>query len=394
MRIPKNGADIVSGIANHANRQLLNILDSLAESKKQKEVQTHATEIAGNYGKAIAQIASNTTPVQKTATEGAGELSELEKFFAKLEAKGKKTIKIGKEGDEIDVILYRGKHNDYIKSDGKIFRVRYSKDEDLNSTIVGAAEQYKKRGFKVPEMMYVTINGKRGVASLLLTELQDPSTNPKALYDIFGTDVLFAQRNAYSKGITMLDAGGNPVKVSTSGTAGYRVRGERRPDFSEDVTELRSFLDPSINPESAAIFKDMTREDLLKSLNRAFTDYIGSTDIPYETGAKILDRRFDNLQKFYKRAYMMPQKEGETILQYVTRVQNRMKEIKAENELYTEKLRQYVDRFDISEFKSIGYRDNYDYKFMPAKDAIKKQVNLLKMFLCLLENICKKMTCR
>ncbi len=66
------------------------------------------------------------TPVQKTATEGAGELSELEKFFAKLEAKGKKTIKIGKEGDEIDVILYRGKHNDYIKSDGKIFRVRYS----------------------------------------------------------------------------------------------------------------------------------------------------------------------------------------------------------------------------------------------------------------------------
>lgn len=126
MRIPKNGADIVSGIADHANRQLLNILDSLAESKKQKEIQTHATEIAGNYGKAIAQIASNTTPVQKTATEGAGELSELEKFFAKLEAKGKKTIKIGKEGDEIDVILYRGKHNDYIKSDGKIFRVRYS----------------------------------------------------------------------------------------------------------------------------------------------------------------------------------------------------------------------------------------------------------------------------
>lgn len=211
---------------------------------------------------------------------------------------------------------------------------------------------------------------------------------------IFLEHVLFAQRNAYSKGITMLDAGGNPVKVSTSGTAGYRVRGERRPDFSEDVTELRSFLDPSINPESAAIFKDMTREDLLKSLNRAFTDYIGSTDIPYETGAKISDRRFDNLQKFYKRAYMMPQKEGETILQYVTRVQNRMKEIKAENELYTEKLRQYVDRFDISEFKSIGYRDNYDYKFMPAKDAIKKQVNLLKMFLCLLENICKKMTCR
>ena len=105
MRIPKNGADIVSGIADHANRQLLNILDSLAESKKQKEVQTHATEIAGNYGKAIAQIASNTTPVQKTATEGAGELSELEKFFAKLEAKGKKQLKLAKKAMKLTLFF-------------------------------------------------------------------------------------------------------------------------------------------------------------------------------------------------------------------------------------------------------------------------------------------------
>ncbi len=378
MNIGKNVADIAAGVVESTVKKAAQaVTDTISEKADSKQIEHAASDISGIYNKAIAQLSSNTTPASKAVDE----LTELEKLFAKLETKGKKVIQIGKENDEIDVILYRGKHNDYFKSpDGKIFRVRYSKDDDLNSVIVGAAEQYRKRGFKTPDMMYVNINGKRGVASQLLTELQDPSTNPKALYDIFGTDVLMAQRNAYAKGVTMLDAGGNPVKVSTSGSGGYRVRGERRSDFTEEVTELRSFLDPAINPESAAIFKDMTREDLLKSINRALSEYIGSTDMPYDTCHKILAGRHSNLERFYKRAYMMPQEEGETILQYVTRVQNKIKEISAENNLYTEKLRQYADSFNISEYESIYYDHNGDYTSMPAKEAIKEVIENISQY--------------
>ena len=334
-------------------------------SKESSSIEHGANEIAGNYGKALAQLSSNTTPAQKSAPL---ELSELEQLFAKLETKGKKVIQILDGRDELEVILFRGKHNDYIKArDGKIFRVRYSKDDELNKTLVKVTEAYQERGIKMPDMMTVIIDGKRGVASQLVTDLQPKETDPKKVYDLFATDVLFGNRNAYRKGVTMINDGGEPIRLTPSGCAGYRVRGERRSDFTEELTELRTFLDPRVNPESAEFLKDMTREDLLNSIPRATRTSI-SWDIPTH---EILNKRRDNLREFWMRAKLMPQNEGESLIDYVTRVQNKVKEVHQENVYYTQKLHEIADGYHVDG------KYSWDGGFTEGdKDAIKKFIDL------------------
>lgn len=367
MNIGKNCIDILSNIADNTSQKIVKAAENFAEKQETKEVQAHATELAGNYGKAIAHISSNTTSAQKAMSKVSDKLSELERIFSSLELKGKKIIQFSDCKDDLEVIFYKGKHNDYFKSpDGKIFRVRYSKDDELNKTLINVAEAYKARGFKVPNMMSVKIDGKRGVASQLVTDLQPKEFNKKEVYKIFATDVLFGARNAYSKGVTMLSQDGKVVKVTPSGSAGYRVRGERRTDFTEELTELRTFLDPNVNPESAEFLKDMTREDLLDSIQIATKPFI-NYDIPTH---KILEKRKNNLKEFWMRAKLMPQNEGESLLDYVIRVQSKIEEVHQENLYFTEKLHEIVDSYKLD--------DKWDFGGFHEKDkeVVKQFVDL------------------
>lgn len=323
-------------IAETGVKKLAPAVKDIDVSKEAQTITHGAQEIAGNYGKAISKISSNTVPSNNAEKE----LSALEKIFDKLENKGRKVIKFDNDADEMEVLLFRGKHNDYIKArDGKIYRIRYSKDDELNKTLVNVAEMYASRGIIVPKMMTVNINGKRGIASQLMTDLLPKETNPKACYKMFGLDVIFGFRNAYSKGTTMLNHEGEVVRISTSGSAGYRVRGEKRPDFTEELTELRTFLDPNVNPESAEFLKDMTREDLLDSIVFSHKNSHGYScnDLIY--------KRYNNLKEFWMRATLTPQKEGESLLQYVTRVQDIVKNVHKENVQYSQKLREIIENY-------------------------------------------------
>ncbi len=337
MRIDKC-AEIAGNIVDNAAKQISKNISQ--DAPDAKTVQVCSSDIAGNYGKATAQLSSNTT------TSAEKELSELEKLFTKLEEKGKRVIKFSEDNDEMEVIFYHGKHHDYFKArDGKIFKIRYSKDKAYNKTMVAVAKAYEERGLKVPTTISVNINGKRGIASQLMTNLTDKSANPQECYKFFGTDVLFAHRNAYSKGTTMINQDDVPVRLSVSGTAGYRVRGEKRYDYSDDLVELRTFLDPRVNAESAEFLKDMTRDDMLKSIEIACKNYAPTI----EGDNYVLSHRRDNLNKFYMRASLTPQKQGENLLEYVTRVQNKIIEVKRENVEYANKLRERVNGFEVAQ---------------------------------------------
>ncbi|MGN0031560.1 MAG: hypothetical protein ACI37Q_06375 [Candidatus Gastranaerophilaceae bacterium] len=344
MNVNKLITQAAQNVADTVSKKVSTAASDADVREEVKVVEHCASDIAGNYGKATAQLSSNTTPVVKPAQDAAEKVTELDKIFAQMEAKGKQVIKIENEKDELEVLLYRGKDTDYFKArDGKAYRVRYSRDDELNKTLIEVRNAYAARGIQVPQMMTVTINGKRGVASQVLTELQPKENDPKNVYDLFATDVLFGNRNAFRKGTTMLNSDGEPVRVTTSGCAGYRVRGERRYDFTEELTELRTFLDPRVNPESAEFLKDMTREDLLKSIQRATKTHT-PWDIPTR---EILSKRYNNLKEFWIRAELMPQKEGESLLDYVTRVQNKIAEVHQQNSYYTQRLLEIAEGYEI-----------------------------------------------
>ena len=118
MNVNKLTAQTLS-MAESGTKKLASVVEGIDVSKETDTIADGVQEITGNYGKAITQLASN------TVAEGEKELSTLEKIFAKLENRGKKVIKFADDSDEMEVLLFNGKHNDYIKSRYcKIYRIR------------------------------------------------------------------------------------------------------------------------------------------------------------------------------------------------------------------------------------------------------------------------------
>ena len=134
-----------------------------------------------------------------------------------------------KNTPEQELQLFKTKHSEYVKSpDGaKIYKIRYVSDKDRIIQQVIASKLYNSVGVRTPEYIAFEKDGKTGyLVEVLEEELFDASTNPKALYDSFVADVWLGNRNGLSKGNTKIDKDGNPVKMSVSGSLGYRASGK------------------------------------------------------------------------------------------------------------------------------------------------------------------------
>ena len=117
---------------------------------------------------------------------------------------------------------------------------------------------------------------------------------------------------------------GTAVRLDFGGTFDFRARGARK-EFSNQVSELSTLLDPNINPESAKIFENMTREDLITSLQRVqsvTSDEIQKIfngvriDMNPELFTTIRNRK-QYLNYVLKEAETTPMKDGQKIQDYV-----------------------------------------------------------------------------
>lgn len=166
--------------------------------------------------------------------------------------------------------LFKTKHSEYVQStDGaKIYKIRYVEDKDRIIQQVFASKLYNLAGVRTPEYIAFEKDGKTGyLVEVLEEELFDAETNPKALYESFVADVWLGNRNGLSKGNTKIDKDGNPVKMSVSGSLGYRASGKPKNEkFSYSIEEINTMRDYSINADSALALSKMTDADLYDAI--------------------------------------------------------------------------------------------------------------------------------
>ena len=194
-----------------------------------------------------------------------------------------------------------------------------------------SSQLYRAAGIDTPDMNLVAAPGfndmvssdKCWIKSKAITGLKPLSENLKGAYEGFAVDAWLANWDAVCSGNTLLK-NGTAVRVDFGGTLDFRARGARKA-FGNEVHELSTLLDPNINPESARVFQNMTREDLIGSLERVQS--VTDNDIQNlyssvrvyinpEIFTKISNRK-QYLNFVLQEAKIIPMKPNQTIQDYV-----------------------------------------------------------------------------
>ena len=198
-----------------------------------------------------------------------------------------------------------------------------------------SSQLYRAAGIDTPEMNLVAGPGFDNTISVencwikskAIAELQPIHTNTKAAYEGFAVDAWLANWDAVCSGNTLIK-NGTAVRVDFGGTLNFRARGANK-KFGNEVPELSTLLDPNINPESASVFRDMTKDDLIKSLERVQS--VTNDDIQqiYQTVKTYMNpeifttiqNRKTYLSYILNEAKKMEIKPNETIASYIKRVE-------------------------------------------------------------------------
>ena len=241
-------------------------------------------------------------------------------FREELEKRAQKsTVKLKTDGEERVLTLYKTQHHEYVLDPvkNKIFKLKYVDNKDRITQQIMASKLYKSVGVRAPEYLEFEKDGKTGwLAEVFEEELFPAQTNKKALYESFVADVWLGNRNGLSKDNTRIDKDGNPVKMSVSGSLGYRASGKPKdkPLYYE-IDEIKTMRDPSINPDAAKELAQMTDEDLYDAIE-AFTskynsDIVNKIDITpngqYRSQTitfephNVLSGRYRNLRDFIQK---------------------------------------------------------------------------------------------
>ena len=195
---------------------------------------------------------------------------------------------------EQELTLYKTNHHEYVKSvDGsKIYKIKYVDNEQRIMQQIMASKLYQTLGVRTPEYIAFEKDGKTGwLVEVFEEKLSPASTNKDALYESFIADVWLGNRNGLSKNNTMIDENGNPVKMSVSGSLGYRASGKPKESGlnDRDIPEIYTMRDSSINFEAAQALSDMSDDDLYKAVAKFLEKY------NYEKQRKIVSEYKDDV---------------------------------------------------------------------------------------------------
>ena len=139
-----------------------------------------------------------------------------------------------------------------------------------------ARDLYKLAGLKVLDGEATELDGETCLASRWNDGLKGSGTNPKDLKGTkegFAADAWLANWDSVGVGTSkydnILDLDGEAVRVDTGGALLYRgTGGEKGTAFGLEVTEMEGLRDPKLNPVSAAVYGDMTLDEVQASAEK------------------------------------------------------------------------------------------------------------------------------
>jgi hypothetical protein len=134
-----------------------------------------------------------------------------------------------------------------------------------------ASKLYQAAGVEVPDLKYIQVNGKKSIASTIVDGLEDNKkllTSGKlraGVYDDFAVDAWLGNWDVVGLNYDnlLIKNGVRAVRIDVGGALEYRAMGTAKGlDFGKEVIELKSLLDPRVNPQSASIFKKIKKAEL------------------------------------------------------------------------------------------------------------------------------------
>ena len=214
------------------------------------------------------------------------------------------------------------------RTTGELFYAKESSGSFQYKAEVAATKLYRAAGIDVPDVEIITLpNGQKGMISKYIPELR-PLSEPNALaYDGFGMDVLLENWDAVGLSFdnTLITVDGSLViKLDAGGSFNYKAQGGPKA-FTAVPTELLTMLDPHINYTASQIYGKMSREDFIKSLEKAVNlSDVNINNILSECGcpqyAYTLKQRRAFLADLLDEMKKTPQLPGESSLTYMKKV--------------------------------------------------------------------------
>lgn len=289
--------------------------------------------------------------------------SKIESLYSKYptETKVFKRVK-----DDKEFVVFKGSQEGsnegywaQVKDTGELYYIKFGSEAQIRSEQL-AGDLYKLGGVSSPQLDLVALPLTNGTEKFGIASKWKPVNGLPEEYDAptvregFGMDCWLANWDSLKSGNTVMSAG-NATRLDVGGSLCYRARGGRKgAAFGENVNELTSFFESFSH--SKPYIKDMTRDELIGSLGRVSSisdsKIISTVDnaaqyktLPaynsktrkYDktrtviTGIKnpnylqeILLARKSYITEFRQKCLETPQKAGETIEQYIKRIDSSM----------------------------------------------------------------------
>jgi hypothetical protein len=212
------------------------------------------------------------------------------------------------------------------KSTGEQWYVKTPKDEEIARNEALAAQLYKAAGIDVPDVRLATLEGRPGIASRIVDGL---ASQPAALQagevegvaEGFVVDAWLGNWDVVGMGYdNLLVRQGKAFRVDTGGALRYRAQGTKKAakDWGDEVTELESMRNASVNPQAASVFKHVTDDQIRAGIDRvtaisddtidALVEQMGPKDLAERAQlAATLKARRDHLRKLRRTTYADPE---------------------------------------------------------------------------------------
>lgn len=147
---------------------------------------------------------------------------------------------------------------------GATWYIKQPSNPDMARNEVLAAKLYELAGVDVPELHIIQMNGVESIASRIVDGLAKGTPADLALAagtaDGFVVDAWLANWDVVGLGYdNLLLKGARAMRVDTGGALRYRAQGGLKGKaFSDDVPELQSLRDPSLNRQAHSVFGNLT----------------------------------------------------------------------------------------------------------------------------------------
>lgn len=155
--------------------------------------------------------------------------------------------------------------------------IKQPSNPDVARNEVLAAKLYELAGVDVPELHLITFNGVESIASRIVDGLAKGSAADLAkaagTADGFVVDAWLANWDVIGLGYdNLLLKGARAFRVDTGGALRYRAQGGLKgAAWGDDVPELESLRDPSLNRQAQSVFGNLTADQIEASAVRVLS---------------------------------------------------------------------------------------------------------------------------